>query len=396
VRDSQRGDVVTQVFRTRWLICATVTLGVTGYAPGQDRLLITHGPYLQQPTETSMTVVWFTNRNSVSRVEYGTGEALGSTAVSAHHGLIDANTICHAIRICGLKPGTTYRYRVVSTEIVAFEAYKVTYGQTVTGEIHRFTTLDPAKGAFSFLAVNDIHNQDRKLRAMLKGASWDGVDLVFLNGDMVGQFDRDDQIFGGFLDACVNVFARDTPFVFVRGNHETRGVGARRLMDFFPGASGRFYTSFDHGGVHFIVLDSGEDKPDNSKEYSGLAAFDGYRAEQAAWLKADLRSKESRKANFRIAVFHMPPYGGNNWHGETHLRNLWDPILNTSGVDLVICGHTHRFRRMDPAEGANRYTLVIGGTDTVIRGEVRGRRLAVTVAGGSERGTRDSFSIAAK
>ncbi|MBN1347118.1 MAG: metallophosphoesterase family protein [Phycisphaerae bacterium] len=380
----------------RWLTCAAVTSGMMGAALGQDRLAITHGPYLQQPTDTSMTVVWFTNRKCVSKVEYGTGEAIGSTAVSARHGLIDANTTRHAIRIAGLKPGTTYRYRVVSKEIVAFEAYKVTYGQTVIGDVHQFTTLDPAKGSFSFLTVNDIHNHDRQLRAMLEGASWEGVDLVFLNGDMINHFDSDEQIFSGFLDACVNVFAKNTPFFFVRGNHETRGVGARRLMDVFPGADGKFYTSFDHGGVHFIVLDSGEDKPDGDKEYSGLVAFDAYRAQQAAWLEADVRGEACREADFRIAVFHMPPYGGNNWHGETHLRKLWGPILNESGVDLVLCGHTHRFQRIDPAEDKNHYTLLIGGTDTVIRGQVGGKRLRVTVTRGPDSTTVDELSIAAK
>jgi acid phosphatase type 7 len=358
-----------------------LVMAAAAAAVAEDQLTITHGPCLQQPAATSMTVVWFTNRKSVSHVEYGTGETLGSTAISAHHGLIDANTTAHAVRLSGLTPGTTYRYRVVSREIIRFGAYEIVFGQTVMSEVCRFVTLDPARSSFSFLAVNDTHNRDRQLTAMLKGASWDGVDLVFLNGDMVSEVNSLDVLFRGFLDACVNAFAKTTPLVLVRGNHETRGVAARQLMEVFPTSSGRFYGSFDHGGIHFIVLDSGEDKPDSSKEYSGLVAFDPYRAEQAEWLKADTHAEASRKAAFRVALFHMPPYGGNNWHGETQIRKLWGPILNESGVDLVICGHTHKFARLNPTKRANQYTLVIGATDTVIRGDVAGTKLSVTVTG---------------
>ncbi len=356
-----------------------IGLAIVGTPSLAEELRITHGPYLQQPTETSIAVVWFTNLKCASKVEYGIGERLDATALSSRHGLIDANTQRHCISMPDLKPGTTYCYRVVSTEILDFKPYEVTYGKRVVSDTYRFTTLDVNKTSFSFLAVNDIHNKDGRLTAMMKGVPWDGVDLVFLNGDMVDHFDADAQIFGGFLDACVNTFAKTTPFILVRGNHETRGAAARRLMDFFPSATGRFYHALDHGGVHFVILDSGEDKPDSSKEYSGLVAFDAYRAEQAEWLKSDLRSDASRKANFRIALFHMPPYGGNNWHGETHLRKLWGPILNEWRVDLVICGHTHRFNRINPSPERNLYTLVIGGADTVIRGDVTGKKLAVTV-----------------
>ncbi len=51
---------------------------------------------------------------------------------------------------------------------------------------------------------------------------------------------------------------------------------------------------------------------------------------------------------------------------------------------------------IDPAEDANHCTLVIGGTETLSRGEVSGKRLAVAVTGRSESRSVDEFSIAAK
>lgn len=80
-----------------------------GDAPAQTdlgaALAITHGPYLQLPTSTSMTIVWHTNKKCVSKVEYGTGDELGMTAINSRNGLIDNDRTSHVIRINGLKPG---------------------------------------------------------------------------------------------------------------------------------------------------------------------------------------------------------------------------------------------------------------------------------------------------
>ena len=91
------------------------------YAFAQDveKLAITHGPYLQAVTESSVTAVWFTNKSCVSRVEYTLEGAPFDgndvkTALASHHGLIDANTKIQRIPLTGLKPGRRYKYRVVS------------------------------------------------------------------------------------------------------------------------------------------------------------------------------------------------------------------------------------------------------------------------------------------
>ena len=39
-------------------------------AENAEPLAITHGPYLQGPRATSMTIVWFTNKKCISRVEF--------------------------------------------------------------------------------------------------------------------------------------------------------------------------------------------------------------------------------------------------------------------------------------------------------------------------------------
>jgi hypothetical protein len=316
----------------------------------------------------------------VSKVEYGAGEDLSQMAFRSEHGLIDADTTLHRVRLTGLRPGTPYRYRVVSKEIVKFEPYKVTYGTTVESGVHAFTTLDRSKERFSFIVLNDRHEKVKPLTKALGGVDWDGVDLVFLNGDMLNHIETEAQILRGVVDPCVRSFARRIPLVYVRGNHEARGSYARRLMDYFPAQTATYYYSFDHGPVHFIVLDSGEDKADTSNEYSGLVDFDRYRAVQARWLREDLRSEACRRARFRVALVHMPPFGGNNWHGEKEIRRQWAPLLDEGRIDLLLCAHTHDYARLAPEKGKHHFPIVIGDVDTVIRIDVAPSALSVRVS----------------
>jgi hypothetical protein len=100
---------------------------------------LTHGPYLQLPTHTSIALVWHTNRPAVASVEYGTTDALGSTAVAAEHGLILNDRTSHLVRLTGLLPARTYKYRLVSREFVGYERqHIVKYGETVAAGRNRY------------------------------------------------------------------------------------------------------------------------------------------------------------------------------------------------------------------------------------------------------------------
>ena len=363
-------------------------------------LAIIHGPYLQNVGETTATVLWFTNKNCVSRVEYSTGDnfrtfprwgGLVQTAVASHHGLIDAHSRVHRIVLSGLQPGTEYRYRIVSKEITQFEPYEVLYGITVVSEIFRFQTWDQRDNSVNFCVINDIHENQDRLAAILDTVPWEGLDMVFLNGDTLNHFEDDEQIFEGFLDSCVKFFAREIPFIFVRGNHETRGKKARHLIDYLATKENRFYYSFSHGPVRFLVLDSGEDKPDGHPVYAGLADFDRYRDLQAEWLKKEAESASFQAAAFQVAICHIPPFGGNNWHGEQYLRRVWNPVFNETGIDLLICGHTHQLLRLDADENHN-YPILINGLDMYVSVSVSGEKMAIEVLD-TDGHIRDSFSI---
>jgi len=362
-------------------------------AASSGPLRITNGPYLQEPSQNGMTIMWRTNKKCLSHVEYWTGETTPSIAFSSTHGLRDANTLIHKVHVAGLKPGTTYRYRAVSREIVSLQPYKVAYGETVKSADAPFATLNAKKRAFSFIAFNDRHEKATTFTASLDSVRWDGVDLVVLNGDMLSDFQRESQILRAVIDPCVQAFATRIPFVYVRGNHETRGAMARMLMDYIAPQEQRYYYSFTHGPVHFVILDSGEDKEDASREYSGLVDFDRYRDAETDWLRREVRSAAFRKAPFRVVFIHMPPDPESDWHGQQEVNKKWMPILNAAGIDLMISAHTHRYARLAPGEVGNRFPIVIGGVNTTLRVDVTGRQLACRVTGLKGR-TTDEWIVA--
>jgi len=349
---------------------------------GAARIVV--GPYLQQPSETSMTVMWITDANCVSWVEYGQGESLDQRAHHSEHGLIEANQTVHRVTIEGLSPGEEYRYRVCSREIVVFEPYKVTYGETIASDTHTFTTLNGRKESISFIVLNDIHERNETLISVVRLAQSQPFDLVFLNGDILGHIEDARQIIDHVLAPCTELFASETPFVYVRGNHETRGKFARKFPNYIALPEDRYYYSFDHGPVHFVVMDGGEDKRDTDKEYSGLVDFDRYRAVQRKWLEKEIRSEAFRKAPFRVVVVHMPPQPSERWHGPDDMYQTWRPLFNEGKIDLMISGHTHHYEIRPPVEGQCDYPTIIGGAPqkgaaVAIRVDATTDRLSVTM-----------------
>lgn len=349
---------------------------------------ITHGPYLQQMGENEVTIVWTTNKNALSWVELA---PIGNDSFYAFERPKYYDTAygskktgkLHRITLSGLQPGTEYRYRIFSKEIINYENHRVLYGNIASSNVYSqkpyiFKTLDSKKSTLSFRVVNDIHAKNNNLNKMLCTTDRSNTDLIFFNGDMVSMLNETQEIFTGFMDTAVELFAKEIPVFYCRGNHETRGGGASGLYDYYPTKTGEFYYSFQAGPVFFIVLDSGEDKPDSDIEYSELAYFDAYRSEQAEWLEWVVSSNEFRQAAFRIVIMHIPPTAS-TWHGTKEVTQKFIPILNNAYIDVMLCGHTHNYKFIDKGEDAGiKFPILINDDETwldiVIDSEIKIRQ----------------------
>jgi Icc-related predicted phosphoesterase len=95
------------------------------------------------------------------------------------------------------------------------------------------------------------------------------------------------------------------------------------------------------------VLDGGEDKHDSDIRNLGVMITEDYVKEEAEWLKEVVKSEEFRNAKTRIVFCHMDPLT-NGWHGQTTIDKYLVPILNEAGVDVMLCGHIHKFRYDEP------------------------------------------------
>lgn len=314
-------------------------------------------PYLQNPEPTAVTIMWMSNLPSYSWVEHGPTEALGSIAHHSDGGIVDSYNTLHKVRLDNLQPGTKYYYCVKSKEIAQFKPYDLKYGETLTSTIFSFTTPELKPKAVSWLVMNDIHDRPQSIPHLV-GLNKDPYDFVFFNGDIFDYQEDEKQIIDHLLLPAGQSFASEKPFIFTRGNHETRGKYRRELANYFEGP---YYFTKTWGPVHFTVLDTGEDKPDSHPVYAGIVDFDRYREQQARWFEKVVQSPEFKKAPFRVVMMHIPHYYSGDWHGPMECRRLFAPLFEKHKIDLFLAGHTHRYGVHQPVAGQHAYPIVIGG-----------------------------------
>ena len=341
---------------------------------GQPSVKITHGPYLQNLSENEVTVVWTTDKPCKSWVEFSKKEdgknfysQLPRKAYASQDGLCCVDTL-HRVTVTGLEKNTTYFYRVLSQEVKELLPYRPVLGNIVSTDIWKkpltFTTLDGRQETLSMVMINDIHGKNDLQKKLLEMAPPQNVDMVVFCGDMCNYINKQSDIFTGFLDTSVGLFASRKPFVYVRGNHETRGAYARNFSRYLAGPEGKFYYAFTYGPIRFIVLDSGEDKPDTDVEYSGLVDFDNYILEQKEWLARELESPEFRAASFRVVLSHIP-FGKGGWYGSERLRKQLLPLLESVRIDLMLSGHNHTFGFMDKGK-VTAFPIIVNSNNSVL------------------------------
>lgn len=135
---------------------------------------------------------------------------------------------------------------------------------------------------------------------------------------------------------------------------------------------------FRQGPICFIVLDTGEDKPDSDIEYCDITDYDTYRSEQARWLSEVVKSDMFKTADYHIVIAHMPPLTDRTkrWHGQEEILRKFIPILNEVDIDLMLCGHLHKHIYQKPSS-LIKFPIWVNSFDTVIEGTLHKGRLSI-------------------
>ncbi len=286
---------------------------------------------------------------------------------NSHDGIIDGGGTLHKVRIDGLQPASSYKYSLNSVQILKYQAYKVYYGDTLKGKQISFSTMPVRTTDVRFTVFNDVHELSGKMASYLRHNDIAAQDFYFFNGDMIDWLQDPEELYLAFLDTASFYFAGSKQFFHVRGNHETRGFAARELKKWFDYKDDSFYFSFDYGPVHFIVLDSGEDKEDNNRNYYSLADYDSYRFKELEWLREEVKSSQFKLAKYRVVLVHMPIIKAEKQnHGMTFMSENFGPVLKEAGIDLMMSAHTHRNAYYEKDKTGFGYPLLVNSNNSFV------------------------------
>lgn len=364
----------------RFLLPILTLLPATILTCQADNYTFNHGPYLQELNDDGVTIVFTTSGKGYSWVEIREksedSQVKGEPHWTSRDGLKEADNTLHAIRIPNLKPDTNYQYRLHSREISKFAPYKITFGEEISSPWYDFKTFNPETTTCSVVAMSDVHDHTDQMRELLKQGDYASCDAVFFVGDMLSNSFEKDWAFKSYIDASTEMFAKSKPFIFVRGNHETRGPVARMISSYTPRTNGEIYGTQTIGNTFFVFLDTGEDKPNDHREYFGLTDFDAYRNKQAKWLEKVVETPEYKQAACRIVFSHFPiseleqyneklPDGQSHGMKDASAKMLG--ILNKANVDLMVSGHMHRFAYHEPVPGIRNFPILVGSNKSAAR-----------------------------
>lgn len=316
-------------------------------------------PYLQNPTEGGITVMWQTTVPAHCWVEYGTDKNNLKKARTLVNGQAMCNNTIHKVRIPDLQPGQTYYYRVCSQEILLYQAYKKVFGHTAQSEFSHFTLPATDQTDFTAVIFNDLHQQAGTMHALCKQLKGVQYDFVVFNGDCVDDPANHDQAtkYISILNEAVG--GDSIPAFFMRGNHEIRNAYSIGLQSLYDYVGGRTYGAFSWGDTRVVMLDCGEDKPDDHWAYYGLNDFTELRNEQVDFLKQETASKAFKKSDKRILIHHIPLYGNDSEYNPC--VELWGGILAKTPFNVCLNGHTHQYAYHPKGSLDNHFPVIVGG-----------------------------------
>lgn len=284
-------------------------------------------------TGEEYSVVFSANKEGTGYVEY-TYKGESYKVYDQNGGRLNTESLIHSISI-PYEHLDNNTYKVGSVRVKEQFSYGSRTGKEVVSSEYTFT---PVTGSdMELLVISDWHTQLEKAKtAVSYTGNYDGIILL---GDALPGVDFEEQVVNNIVQFAGDLSQGAKPVVYVRGNHETRGEYAGKLLDAL--GLDEFYYNVNVGDVSLVVLDSGEDKDDSHIEYGGMTDYNTYRADMIEWLEGT--KTENEKV---IALSHS--YRISDVEKDLSLRG-WDE-LERLGVRLMLSGHQHIYGIKDVSE----------------------------------------------
>jgi hypothetical protein len=328
---------------------------------------VVRGPYLQNPTPSSIVVRWRTDVPTDSKVQFG------STLAGISNTVLDTTTTTeHRVVVSGLQPKSSYFYRIGNSSSMFTAPDANVYFTTFPLQNVSIPTRIWAIGDFGKANLGQ-----RRVRDAFVNYDWEHKTDVWLwLGDNAYQDGTDAEYSAKVFDtvfAYGNLFKRMT-FHPAPGNHDYNSfspvfgtvdplVQTGTYLDVIDvpkqGENGgvpsgtKQYYSFNYGEVHFVSINTELASLSNKDhDWLGIGAnadSNFARSPMRAWLEQDLQQNTRR---FTIVYFHQVPHTAGSHVSSSPIeiqgaaiRKKWCPLFEKYGVDIVLGGHSHVYER---------------------------------------------------
>ena len=324
---------------TAVILAVTLLIGIFNIFPVVPYKITSAPSVIDNGNEYS--VVFSTNKYGTGYVEYSYN-GKDYKLYDEMGGRLNTDSKIHSISVPyeHLRNNT---YSVGSTEVFEQYSYGSHRGKTVNSEKYTLKYNDSENQ--SFLVISDWHTE---LDDAYKAVSYVGeYDSVILLGDSSPGVDFEEEVVKNIIEFAGEVAKGTKPIIYARGNHETRGQYAGKILDSL--GLNEFYYTTNIGPYSFIILDSGEDKEDSHPEYGGMNNYGQYRADMIEWMKTV--SLENEKV---IAISH-------SWtlcDVEKELSTAGWNELDRVGTRLLLSGHYHDCRLLGSTNAEDELSML--------------------------------------
>ncbi|MBK9981776.1 MAG: metallophosphoesterase [Saprospiraceae bacterium] len=297
-------------------------------------------PYLQNATPTSIVIMWETNVNTASTVQYGTTPSLGSSTSGTTITTL-GNTVLHTVNLTGLTPATRYYYKAITgaweSSIYDFVAEPLRNSET---NFNIVLMSDMQKdGSNPNIFSNLINTSLLPYIASHYGTPLsDHLQMAILPGDIVDNGPVYLQWKNDFFNPGEALW-RSVPCYPAIGNHEQNSPNYFNYFNLpLNGTSGylEHWYSHDYSNVRVLTMDS-------NNPYNIQA--------QLNWLDSMLNvSCSDTLIDFVFAQMHHPfkselwVPGESDYSGEiVHRLETFSTTCNKPTIHFF--GHTHAYSR---------------------------------------------------
>ncbi len=241
----------------------------------------------------------------------------------------ETKVIKHSVSVSGLKPGTTYSYKIGDAK-KGFWSDKGSY-----------TTADNSS-SFSFIQVSNsagaTQDEYNVWANTLKTAIKTNPNASFIlhTGDMTYNAATGKQ-WGMALNSVSDILT-DTPLMYTSSDSETAEFDIMTKYFNFGAntptqiSENGLYYSFDYNNAHFTVLNTNELNEDGT-----------LKTNQLKWLREDLEANDG--AQWKILVLHNPVYSNEN--SDSKLLAQIGTIIEKYDIDLILQGHEAVYLRTE-------------------------------------------------